>query len=221
MSEHIIKKKIDINAKAVSEILERLQKAYPDAGCALDYGTTFQLLVAVVLSAQTTDVSVNRVTPSLFAAFPDAEAMSRAEQPEIEQMIRSIGLYRNKASSLKRLSAALCDKYGGEVPGSFEELVKLPGVGRKTANVVLAEGFGAQKIAVDTHVFRVSNRIGLANAEDVLKTEKQLMDILPQECWTKAHHLLIFHGRRCCTARKPDCMNCPISDLCMQPVSCE
>lgn len=204
----------EIDKEKVEKILDELVEAYPDAGCELDYGTKFQLAVAVILSAQTTDVSVNKVTPALFLKYPDAASMASAESRELEGMLRSIGLYKNKAANLLKMSSELTEKYGGEVPGDYESLIALPGVGRKTANVILAEGFGEQRIAVDTHVFRVSNRIGLADSGDVLHTEKMLMNVIPETRWTQAHHLLIFHGRRTCKAKKPDCANCPIAKAC-------
>lgn len=197
------------------EVLDRLEIAYPDAGCALDYDTVYHLLIAVVLSAQATDISVNLVTPSLFEKYPEPEDLAKAEPEEVMETIRKIGLYKNKTKNIIALAQALVNDYNGVVPGNFDELIKLPGVGRKTANVVMAEAFGAQKIAVDTHVFRVSNRIGLAHEKDVLATEKQLMLILPEDRWTRAHHLLIFHGRRCCAARKPNCINCCVRDICL------
>lgn len=191
-----------------------LLEAYPDAQCALDYDTVYHLLVSVMLSAQTTDVGVNRVTPALFAAAPDAYAMCRLSQEELEGYIRRIGLYKNKAKNVLAMSEVLCAQYGGEVPGDYDSLVALPGVGRKTANVVLAEAFGQQRIAVDTHVFRLANRIGFTAEKDVLKTEEALMKALPEELWTKMHHALIWHGRRCCSAKKPDCDNCCLAGIC-------
>lgn len=196
------------------EVIDIMLKEYDGMRCALDYGSEFQLLVAVVLSAQTTDVAVNKVTPALFAKAPDAEAMSKLKQTEIEQYIKQIGLYKNKAKNVKALSLELVERFGGIVPCTMEELVTLPGVGRKTANVVLAEVFGQQTIAVDTHVFRLANRIGLAAAENVLDTEKQLQKAIPHENWTQMHHALIWHGRRVCNARKPNCEVCCISSLC-------
>lgn len=198
----------------VLKILDALKATYPDAECALDFGTIFQLLIAVVLSAQTTDKSVNKVTPELFAKYPDAAALSKASPQDVENLIRTIGMYKTKARNIINLSTILQEEYRGIVPQDFDKLVSLPGVGRKTANVVLSVGFGEQHIAVDTHVFRVSNRIGLAQSEDVLNTEKDLMKIIPHERWTEAHHSLIFHGRNCCHARKPSCSICPINKLC-------
>ena len=201
--------------KQIPEIMDRLETMDPEAACALDFGTHFQLLSAVMLSAQTTDVSVNKVTPVLFARYPTAEAMAEADPLEVQEIIKTIGLYKNKSKNLVALSKILVSDYGGEVPGRYEDLVRLPGVGRKTANVVLAEGFGQARIAVDTHVFRVSNRIGLTSAKDPEGVENMLMDRLPEDQWSRAHHLLIFHGRKICHARKPDCDNCLLADLCL------
>ena len=198
----------------VNEILDLLEKEYPDAECALDYDSVFHLLLAVVLSAQTTDVSVNKVTPELFKKYETPKHLAQADEKEVAEIIRTIGMYRTKSKNIINLAKMLVEKYDGIVPESDEELVKLPGVGRKTANVVMAVGFGHQRIAVDTHVFRVSNRIGLVNESDVLKTELALMKTIPENRWTKTHHSLIFHGRRCCTARNPKCDECVIKDLC-------
>ncbi|MCR5481258.1 MAG: endonuclease III [Clostridia bacterium] len=200
----------------ITEILDILAKAYPDAGCALNHSDVFQLLCSVMLSAQTTDVSVNKVTPALFSKYPDAFSLSEASADEISEIIHSIGMYKTKAKNLILTAKELAGKYGGEVPEDYEALVSLPGVGRKTANVVLAVGFGQQRIAVDTHVLRVANRIGLCCEKDPLHTELALMEILPQNRLTEAHHSLIFHGRRCCSARKPLCAGCPIASLCMK-----
>ena len=198
----------------VNEILDLLEKEYPDAECALDYDSVFHLLLAVVLSAQTTDVSVNKVTPELFKKYETPKQLAQADEKEVAEIIRTIGMYRTKSKNIINLAKMLVEKYDGIVPESDEELVKLPGVGRKTANVVMAVGFGHQRIAVDTHVFRVSNRIGLVNEPDFLKTELALMKTIPENRWTKTHHSLIFHGRRCCTARNPKCDECVIKDLC-------
>ncbi len=207
-----------ISDEHIPEILNRLETMHPEAACALDFGTRFQLLSAVMLSAQTTDVSVNKVTPVLFGKYPTAEAMAEADPAEVQEIIKTIGLYKNKSRNLVALSKMLVSDFGGEVPGRFEDLVKLPGVGRKTANVVLAEGFGEARIAVDTHVFRVSNRIGLTCAKDPEGVEKTLMERLPEDQWSRAHHLLIFHGRKICHARKPDCSNCLLSGLCLHQI---
>ena len=208
------KKKQKFTTEEITQILDLLRTEYPDAGCALEHIDTFQLLIAVVLSAQTTDVSVNKVTPQLFAKYPDAKALAAADQEDVIELIRTIGMYKTKSKNIINLAQALCEKHGGIVPEDYDALVALPGVGRKTANVVLSVGFGHQRIAVDTHVFRVSNRIGLADEKDVLKTELALMDILPENRWTEAHHSLIFHGRRCCSARKPKCDTCVLTSLC-------
>ena len=198
----------------VIEVLDRLRAAYPEAGCALDHCDPYELLVAVTLSAQTTDVSVNKVTPALFTAYPDVFAMAEADPADVAEIIRTIGLYKTKSQRIVEQAQALVEQYGGQVPDDQKKLQALPGVGQKTANVVMAEAFGHQRIAVDTHVFRVSNRIGLAQAKNVEDTEDQLMEILPNDRWTLCHHLLIFHGRQCCSARNPKCEDCPIEELC-------
>ncbi len=198
----------------ILKVCDALAAAYPDAKCALDYDTTFHLLVSVVLSAQTTDVSVNKATPALFAKAPDAFAMAALSEEEIAGFIRSIGMYRTKSHNVRELSKVLCERYGGEVPGDYDSLVALPGVGRKTANVVLAEAFGQQRIAVDTHVFRLANRIGLTAEKDVLATELALMKAIPEEHWTEMHHALIWHGRRVCSAKKPACEGCCLAAVC-------
>ena len=196
------------------KVCELLAEEYPEAKCALDYDTEYHLLVAVMLSAQTTDVSVNKVTPKLFEMAPDAYAMCSLSQEELENVIHQIGLYRNKAKNILAMSRVLCREYEGQVPGDYDKLIALPGVGRKTANVVLAEAFGQDRIAVDTHVFRLSNRIGLTEEKDVLKTEEALMRVLPKNIWVLMHHALIFHGRKCCSAKNPDCEGCCISEYC-------
>ena len=198
----------------IPAVLDALEKEYPDAECVLDHQNIYQLLIAVVLSAQTTDVSVNKVTPALFEAYPTPEALSNARNEDVEVMLKTIGMYRTKARNIINLTKQLCEKYGGSVPHDYDALVSLSGVGRKTANVVLSVGFGEQRIAVDTHVFRVSNRIGLVKAKDVLSTELSLMKRVPKERWSRTHHSLIFHGRQCCSARNPKCEQCCISELC-------
>lgn len=203
-----------MNKKTVVKILDALEAAYPDAGCALNHRNPFELLVATMLSAQTTDKSVNLVTPALFETYPDAAALSKATPEEVSEYIRRIGMYRTKSKNVVAMAGILCTEYGGEVPNDYDALISLPGVGRKTANVVQSVAFGEQRIAVDTHVFRVSNRIGLAHEKDVLKTEEALMKTVPQSRWTDTHHCLIFHGRNCCVARKPKCGECPIEDAC-------
>lgn len=200
-----------------NEILDKLDEMFPDAHCELNYRNPFELTVAVVLSAQTTDVSVNRVTPTLFSKYPDAASMSRAPIEELQECIRTIGLYRNKAKSIKGLSQGIMELYHGVVPKTMEELTRLPGVGRKSANVILSECFDVPSIAVDTHVERVSKRLGLAKAEDsVLQVEESLMKRIEKNRWSHAHHLLIFFGRYCCKAKNPLCETCPFVHNCVK-----
>jgi len=199
----------------IPEVMGILEGMHPEAMCALDHRSSYELLVAVVLSAQTTDVSVNKVTPELFRKYPDPASLAAAEQADVMDTIKTIGLYRNKSANIIKLAQKLTEDYDGIVPSDFNELVKLPGVGRKTANVVMAEAFGKPAIAVDTHVFRVANRIGLTDADDVNKTEDQLKERLPEDQWIRAHHLLIFHGRKVCHARKPDCEACGLNEICL------
>jgi len=199
----------------VLTVLDILGKMHPEAACALDHRDPFELIVAVALSAQTTDVSVNKVTPELFRRYPDPASLAEADPDEVMEIIRTIGLYRNKSRNIVRLAKKLVSEFGGEVPSDFKSLVSLPGVGRKTANVVLAEGFGIPRIAVDTHVFRVANRIGITNEKDVDSTEDMLMHRIPEDSWIRAHHLMIFHGRKCCSARNPSCSECGLNSLCM------
>ena len=203
-----------ISDEQIGKTLDELERMHPEAACALDFGTRFQLLVAVMLSAQTTDVSVNKVTPALFEKYPTAEAMADADPLDVQEIIRTIGLYKNKANNVVKMAKQLTEDYGGEVPGDYDELIKLPGVGRKTANVVLAEAFGKARIAVDTHVFRVANRIGITDGKDPTAVEEGLMARLPEDQWIRAHHLLIFHGRKVCHARKPDCGYCGLRGIC-------
>jgi endonuclease-3 len=210
-----MKKKRLIRDDRIKEVMDALERMHPEAMCALDHGSEFELLVAVVLSAQTTDVSVNKVTPALFGRYPDPEALAAASQDDVIEIIKTIGLYKTKSANIIKLAAKLKEDFGGRVPDSFEELVSLPGVGRKTANVVMAEAFGKPAIAVDTHVFRVANRIGLTDEKDVNATEDSLKQRLPENTWIRAHHLLIFHGRKVCHARRPDCENCGISGICL------
>ncbi|AOY76337.1 endonuclease III [Clostridium formicaceticum] len=200
--------------KRTKEIIEALKEEYPDAKCELNYATPFQLLVATIMSAQTTDVKVNEITKTLFKEYPDLDSFLSLSQSELENKIKKIGLYRNKAKNILTMCHQLKEHFDGEVPTTLEALISLAGVGRKTANVVLSNAFHVPAIAVDTHVFRVSNRIGLAKAKDVLETEKQLQSIANKEDWNLLHHLLIFHGRRCCNARKPNCAHCKIQQHC-------
>lgn len=238
-----------LTKKEINKILDLLREEYPDAGCALEHMDVFELAVCVVLSAQTTDVSVNKVThggtevrekgQGLFDIYPTAEALAAADQEDVMEIIHTIGMYKTKSKNIINLAKAICEKHGGKVPEDYDALVALPGVGRKTANVILSVGFGHQRIAVDTHVFRVSHRIGLAGdtdksadasakssaktagksaksagAKEVLDTEYELMKVLPEDRWTEAHHSLIFHGRNCCSARAPKCDTCVIASLC-------
>ena len=198
----------------IKEVLDILEKTYPEAECALHHQNVFQLIVAVALSAQTTDKSVNVVTPALFERYPDAEALAGADVEEVSEHIKRIGMYKTKARNIVGMAQKIVSDYGGQVPEDYDALVSLPGVGRKTANVVLSVGFGHQRIAVDTHVFRVANRIGLVHEKDVLKTELSLMERIPEERWSRTHHSLIYHGRQCCDARKPKCDDCPVNTLC-------
>lgn len=198
----------------ISEIIYRLEQQYPEAECALTYQNLFQLLVAVSLSAQTTDKSVNRVTPILFEKYANPSALAKANIADVETILRPVGMYKTKSRNIIGLAIQLLEHFEGQVPQTYEELIALPGVGRKTANVVLSVGLGEQRIAVDTHVFRLANRIGLVKEPDVLKTELALMERIPIERWTSTHHGLIFHGRNCCVARNPSCSRCVIEELC-------
>lgn len=198
----------------VEKILDLLMIEYPDAKCELEHKDAFQLLVATILSAQTTDVKVNEVTKTLFKEYPTVDDFLTLSQDELESRIRTIGLYRNKSKNILAMCKKLKEEFNGNVPSTMEGITSLPGAGRKTANVVLSNAFNVPAIAVDTHVFRVSNRIGLAHAKDVNETEKQLQKSIPKSQWSHAHHLLIFHGRRCCSARKPQCESCKIASYC-------
>lgn len=203
-----------LKKEQIKEVLDILEDTYPEAECALHHKNVFQLIVAVALSAQTTDKSVNLVTPALFERYPDEQALAEADAEEVSEYIKRIGMYKTKARNIVGMAQKLVSEYGGQVPEDYDALVSLPGVGRKTANVVLSVGFGHQRIAVDTHVFRVANRIGLVHEKDVLKTELSLMERVPEDRWSRTHHSLIFHGRQCCDARKPKCDECPINTLC-------
>ncbi len=196
------------------KILGLLERAYPDAKIALDFTTPLELLVATILSAQCTDERVNTVTPSLFRTYRSAEDYARVKPETLEKAIHSTGFFRAKARSIVGMAGALVERHGGEVPREREALVKLPGVGLKTANVVLGNAFGEPAIAVDTHVFRVSQRLGLARSEDSVEIHDQLSEVLPRKSWTRASHLFQAHGRRTCVARKPACPVCPLRSLC-------
>ena len=196
-------------------ILDRLKHAYPDARCALDHRNAFELLVATILSAQTTDVRVNLVTPKLFSRYPNAAALARARQADVEAIIKSTGFFRNKARSIIGMAQAVVADHGGKVPGTMAELLTLPGVGRKTANVVLGNAFGLNEgVVVDTHVARLSKLLGLTRQTDPVKIEQALMKLFPRDDWALLSHLLIFHGRRVCIARRPKCGECVLADLC-------
>ncbi len=204
------------SSEYVQTILQRLQATYPDAHCELNYQTPLQLLVATILSAQCTDVRVNQVTPDLFANYPDAAAFAAADRTELEEAIRSTGFFRQKADFIQTTAVSLLQNYGGQVPDEMSELIQLKGVARKTANVVLGEIYGkAEGITVDTHVKRIAYKLGLTSTnKDPVKVEKELMAIIPHKHWIDISHLLIFHGRRVCFARRPDCPNCPLNDIC-------
>jgi endonuclease III len=195
-------------------IVRQLGVLHPDARCALNFTTPLELLVATILSAQTTDKRVNENTPRLFQRYPDAAAYAGAERTELEDFLRPLGFFRTKAQSLMGLGVALTERHGGEVPGKLDELVKLPGVGRKTANVVLGHAFGIPGITVDTHVGRLSRRMQLTEQEDPVKVESDLAALIPRKEWTIMSDRLIFHGRRICHSRKPACGACPIARLC-------
>ncbi len=212
------KKKADnvglVNQKTATQMMHRLLEQYPDADCELDFDNTYQLLTSVILSAQTTDVQVNKVTPKLFASFPTAKALAEAPIDQVKELIKATGYYNAKAANIQKCAQALVSKFGGEVPRTLEELVELPGVGRKTANVVLGVAFGVPGWTVDTHVQRLSKRLGLTEQEDPYKIELDLQKVFPQEDWSKCSITLIWHGRRLCFARNPDCPGCPINNLC-------
>jgi len=201
--------------KRVAAILAKLDEAYPNATCELNFENPFQLVVATILSAQCTDVRVNQVTETLFKKYPDAKAFAYATPSELEQEIRPTGFFRNKTKSVMGASKAIIEKFGGQVPRTMEEILTLPGVARKTANVVLGTAYGiASGVVVDTHVLRLSKRLDLSRNEDPKKVEQDLMKIIPQEKWIQFSHQLIWHGRRVCFARKPKCIECNMESLC-------
>lgn len=200
--------------KWVIEILKLLHSSYPDAGTMLNYSSPFELLVAVVLSAQSTDAQVNRVTTELFKTHNTPSQFASMDETELQELIHGVGLYKSKAMNIKNLSRILLENFQGEVPSDFDSLIKLPGVGRKTANVIMSVAFDLPGLGVDTHVQRVSNRLGLVAERNPDKTEKALKAIIPINHWSKAHHLLIFHGRKICMSRKPNCPQCVINNLC-------
>jgi len=202
----------------VDEILRRLQAAYPSAECALHHRNAWELLVATILSAQCTDARVNMVTPELFRKFPTPKAMAEASLPALEEEIRSTGFYHNKAKSISGAAKQLVERFGGKVPKTMAELLTLPGVARKTGNVVLGVAFGlAEGVVVDTHVLRVSKRLELTEADDPKKVEQDLMRVVPRDHWIQFSHELIYHGRQVCIARKPHCVDCTVETLCNSP----
>ena len=208
-----MRKKEESRARLI-EIIKRLRETYPNAKCSLEYETSFQLLVATILSAQCTDERVNKVTPALFARFPDARKMAAAKLADVEKLVQSTNFYKNKAKALVEMSQALMSEHGGQVPANLESLVALRGVGRKTANVVLGNAFDTPGMVVDTHVGRLARRMGLTKNDDPVKVEQDLMQVAPKEEWSHLAHLFIYHGRARCIARKPDCLNCEVEDLC-------
>lgn len=199
----------------IDGLLETLDKAYPDAHCELNFGSTWQLLVAVILSAQCTDKRVNQVTPKLFEVASTPEDFVEIPTEQLEKLIYSCGFYRNKAKNIKAAAYSVCTRFGGVVPNSIEQLITLEGVGRKTANVVYAVGFGGQAMPVDTHVFRVAHRLGLSQGKTPDAVEKDLRALIEQKDYSRAHHLFIFHGRYTCKSRSPECHNCMVSDYCV------
>ena len=199
----------------VSEILRILGELYPDAACELDHRNQYEMAVAVILSAQTTDASVNRVTPALFEAYPDIESLAQADLKDLEEKISSLGLYRNKARSIKGFAKGVSENFGGVIPQTMDELTTLPGVGRKCANVIQSECFNIPALAVDTHVSRVSKRLGLAYQKDDVDTiERKLKKKVPKEDWIRTHHRMIFFGRYLCHSRNPECYRCPFTEIC-------
>ena len=197
-----------------AEIIRLLRKRYGEVKPALDYRSVYELCIAVVLSAQTTDRQVNLVTPELFRLYPDATALAKAPVAKLERIVQSTGFFRMKAKHISQLAKTVAEKFGGEIPSNRASLESLPGVGRKSANVILSQGFGVQAMAVDTHVGRLARRLGYTVSENPLIVERDLCSFIPEKDWTEAHLLLITHGRTICTARKPDCGGCPISKLC-------
>ena len=207
-----------LNRERAAKILDILEQTHPDADCALHRNNAFQLVVATILSAQCTDERVNQVTPALFRRYPTPDAMARARPAQLEAMIRPTGFFRAKTRSILGCARALVAEHGGEVPRTMAAMVELPGVGRKTSSVVLGHAYGiAEGIAVDTHVLRVSNRLGIARGDDPIEVERQLMALIPRERWIRTTDLLIFHGRRICQARRPACGVCPVFSLCRWP----
>jgi endonuclease III len=205
----------DLAPERVAAILKALDEAYPDAVCALTHRTPWELLVATILSAQCTDVRVNMVTPELFRRFPTPAAMAKAKLPELEELIRTTGFFRNKAKSIQGAAKKITEEFGGKVPQTLAELITVPGAARKTANVVLGVSYGkAEGVVVDTHVFRIARRLGLAKGDTVQEVEQELMKVLPQDRWISFSHQVIHHGRQVCIARNPKCDKCNLETLC-------
>ena len=200
--------------RRASEILDRLEAVYPEAGIQLDHADPVQLMVSVILSAQCTDARVNLVTPGLFDRYPNLRAFADADPSELEDEIRSCGLGRSKARSIIGSSRAVLERFGGELPRTREELMSLPGIGRKSANVILSNAFGVPAFAVDTHVGRLARRLGLSDQQDPTRVERDLTARIDRDRWSRGHHQLIWHGRRCCYARNPECDRCPVADIC-------
>ena len=204
-----------MSRERASEIYRRLRRIYPDATCSLDFETPFQLLIATILSAQSTDKKINEVTPELFRKYPSPQAFVSVEAGELEKDLKPTGFFRQKTKSVQGASAAIVKEHGGDVPASLDDLVALPGVGRKTANVVMGNAFGKPTgVVVDTHVKRVSNRLGMTEESDPVKIERDLMELYPKTKWVKLGHMLILHGRNICVARKPKCDECVLADIC-------
>lgn len=203
-----------MNKRIVNTILKILSETYPEAKCALKFGSPYELLVATMLSAQCTDVRVNKVTSELYKEFNTPEKMVSLTEEELGEKIKSCGFFRNKSKHILEASRTIMEKYQGQVPDTMEKLITLPGVGRKTADVVLSNAFGVPAIAVDTHVFRVSNRLGIARGNTPHKVEMELMKNIPKDMWSDSHHYLIWHGRQICKSRKPDCEHCSVAPYC-------
>ena len=204
-----------MDTKTAIQIIEKLKNYYPDATCSLDFETPFQILVAVVLSAQCTDERVNKTTPYIFSKYPTVYDFNNMDLSTLEDLIHPCGFYKNKAKNLKAAAKTIIEKYNGKVPDNMDELITIPGVGRKSANVIMLEEFhNPQGIAVDTHAKRISNRIGFSKESDPLKVEQDLLKIIPKEYYYDVNHLLVWHGRKICSARNPKCDSCPISNLC-------
>ncbi len=212
-----MRESLDAKRRRARKIIRALKKAYPDAKIALDFSNPLELLVATILAAQCTDERVNRVTPALFAKYRTARDWAQADLAALERLIHSTGFFRAKARAIVGMARALVERHGGEVPRTRDALTEMPGVGLKTANVILGNAFGQPAIAVDTHVFRVAQRLGLARSEDADEIHDQLVDVLPRREWTLITHLLTTHGRRTCSARKPACPVCPVRALCRWP----